>query len=72
MCLIQLVPQALDVLLCPKMLLNCHIFNRTMKRDDLLNIYLINKHEIIVAFYFELTFRLGSVHISQAHPFLLM
>lgn len=72
MCLIQLVTQALDVLLCPKMLLNCHVFNRTMKRDDLLNIYLINKHEIIVAFYFELTFRLGSVHISQAHPFLLM
>lgn len=70
--LIQLVTQALNVLLCPKMLLNCHVFNRTMKKDILLNIYLINKHEIIIAFYFELAFRLGSVHISQTHSFLLM
>lgn len=57
--LIQLVTHALNVLLDPKMLLNCHVLNRKMKRDSLLNIYLINKHKIITAFYFELTFPFG-------------
>lgn len=48
------------MLLCPKMLSNCHVFNRKKKnRDILLNIYLINKHKIIIAFYFELTFLFG-------------
>lgn len=57
--LIQLVTQALHVLLCPKMPLNCHVFNRKVKTDILLNIYLINKHKIITAFYFELAFPSG-------------
>lgn len=30
-----------------------------MKQITLLNIYLINKHKIIIAFYFELTFPFG-------------
>lgn len=55
--IIQLVTQAL--LLCPKMPLNCHVFNRKMETDILLNIYLINKHKIITAFYFELAFPSG-------------